>query len=670
MPTPPASSSTRRARGTGTATLLLVLVLLAAYLGMALSASRSKSVAFDELVHLFGGYSYWKTGDFRFVPENGNFPQRWAALPFLFSRPAFPPANHPSWQQPDVWGLGAAFLARSLNDPDQLLFQARLMIALLGALTAALVFVWAREIHGLGGGFAALTLAVFCPALLAHGAIATSDMALTCLLLAATFTWWRLLHRITAGRLLASLVAVSLLFLTKMSAPLFLPVVAILTVVRLGAMAPWICRLGKPREWRTRRQMAGALAAVIATHAVVAWIAIWAAFDFRFAALPPTLRGANALPVQFTGDIGWPVRLLHAIGSARLLPQAYLYGYEWVFRSSTYRFAFFNGEHGFGGWLAFFPYAFLVKTPLAFFPLAGLAVWGFVRRLSTSAKATLYPLAPLLAVIAVFGLAAMTAHLNIAHRHILPLLPPLYILAGAAWPVWAMAQRWPRFAVAFLLFGFAAESWMIRPHYLAFFNRFAGGPDRAWNHLVDSSLDWGMDLPALRDWLQQNRRNDEPVHFGYFGMGAPDDYGIPAVSLTTFYCAESRLLAPLTPGLFAVSVTLRLVDAPSGVPGNKVYEARYQEIVSNLESFYAAPPEIARRMGAEKGAAYWAAQHRELNDLRFARLCAWLRRRPPLAHVAHTILVWRLTEQELFDAQYGPPAELAEAPVAFPPLAR
>lgn len=672
MPTLLVSSHPRRLQRNGLGLFLLVLVFLVGYVAMTLSAARTKSVAFDELVHVFGGYAYWETGDFRLQPENGNFPQRWASLPFLLSRPVFPSADQPAWKQPDVWGLSAVFLNRAHNDPDALLRQSRAMIAILGALTAALVFVWARQLHGTGGGFVALALATFCPALLAHGAIVTSDLALTGVLLAATFACWQLLHRLSPLRLLFSLCAVSLLFLTKMSAPLFLPVAAVMVIVRVIRTQPWTISFGREREWKSRRQLILGTGGLLLLHAFVAWVAVWAAYDFRFAALPPNLAGANPLPLEFTGDIGWPGRVLHGLSAARLLPESYLFGYEWVLRASAYRFAFFNGEHSFGGWLAFFPYLFLVKTPLAFFPLAGFAIWNFARRLSSSAKETLYSITPLLAVLGVFGTAALTTHLNIGHRHILPLLPPLYILAGAAWPqrIAMPLWRWAQVAIAGLVALFALESWKIRPHYLAYFNRFAGGPDQAWHHVVDSSLDWGMDLPALRDWLRANRRNDEPVHFGYFGMGTPGDYGIEAASLTTYYGAESRPIAPLKPGLFVVSVTLLQVYSPAFGPWNKAYEARYQQIVSNLEAFYAASPTEMRRLVAERGEAFWVAEHRALNELRFARLCAWLRPRAPLAQIAHTLHVWRLSEHDLFDAQFGPPGELAEAPVAFPVLPR
>ena len=46
------------------------------YYVMAVSAAAQKSMTFDEMAHLTGGYSYWALDDYRLHPENGNCPQR------------------------------------------------------------------------------------------------------------------------------------------------------------------------------------------------------------------------------------------------------------------------------------------------------------------------------------------------------------------------------------------------------------------------------------------------------------------------------------------------------------------------------------------------------------------------------------------------------------------
>jgi hypothetical protein len=56
--------------------------------------------------------------------------------------------------------------------------------------------------------------------------------------------------------------------------------------------------------------------------------------------------------------------------------------------------------------------------------------------------------------------------------------------------------------------------------------------------------------------------------------------------------------------------------------------------------------------------------------LRFARLTAYLRQREPDDHVGHSILIYRLTEEDLTEALEGdpplPPSANVEMPRAIP----
>ena len=64
-----------------------------------------------------------------------------------------------------------------------------------------------------------------------------------------------------------------------------------------------------------------------------------------------------------------------------------------------------------------------------------------------------------------------------------------------------------------LLLWHAGESLYIAPDFLAYFNELDGGPGEAYKHLVDSSLDWGQDLPGLKAWLDASgtRVEEGPV---------------------------------------------------------------------------------------------------------------------------------------------------------------
>ena len=113
------------------------------------------------------------------------------------------------------------------------LWQARAMNALLGVALGWVVFVWSRRLFGWRGGLVSLALYCFCPTLLAHGSLATSDAAAALFFSLAVAGVWTVLHRVTPWTLLGSSLAVGCLFLTKCSAALLLPMAGLLVLIRL-----------------------------------------------------------------------------------------------------------------------------------------------------------------------------------------------------------------------------------------------------------------------------------------------------------------------------------------------------------------------------------------------------------------------------------------------------
>ena len=88
-----------------------------------------------------------------------------------------------------------------------------------------------------------------------------------------------------------------------------------------------------------------------------------------------------------------------------------------------------------------------------------------------------------------------------------------------------------------LLVWHVVEALRSSPDFLAYFNQLGGGPDQGHEHLVDSSLDWGQDLPGLKQWLDENGLqgpNHPPVYLAYFGRSFPSYYHIDAVDLPSF----------------------------------------------------------------------------------------------------------------------------------------
>jgi hypothetical protein len=628
--------------------LLLAAGILALYWWMATSVSDTECTTGDEIAHLTAGYSYWKTGDYRLQPENGNLPQRWAAIPLLHQGLKFPTLQQDAWRISDVWDLGFQWFYTCGNDLPEMLRSGRRMIALFGVATGALVFLWARRLYGDRGAVLATVLFAFCPTMLANGALVTSDMTAACMFLAAVTAFWALAHRLDLLRLVVFGLALGLLCVAKFSAPLIAPICALLFAVRL-------CRPGAlPAGWPFPALVAGrarvALALIGATLAACALAVgvIWASYGFRYAMF------RQFEPNRVRSLVGWDVLedrggpLVPALRFARaheLLPESYIYGFAHTFRFSRYRKAFLNGEYRSTGWVQFFPYTTAVKTPLALFGLIGLAGIYSLRRRRRAAewRERLYAWSPLLALFAVYWAFSLTSGLNIGHRHIIPVYPVLFVMAAGAAGWVGRPLRWAGAAAAVLVAWFAAESVWIRPHYLAYFNELVG-PREAWHHVVDSSLDWGQDLPSLRAWLDAHPP-EGPVFISYFGSGDLNYYGIKGTRVgdANFDLRPRKAPAILSGGLWIISVTqFQQVYTEARGPWDLEKEERYRGMLAHVLALEQAKEQMSFKEATT------------FEEYQFARLCHFLRGRPPLAQPGYTILVYRLTDAEVLKALYEP----------------
>jgi len=630
---------------------------LSLYVLMAVTAASDKSNTFDEIAHLTAGYSYWAFNDYRLQPENGNWPQRIAAAPAVLGGAAFPSRDEPAWQLADMWGVGDRFFFGVGNDIDRWLWLGRFLIALVGAGLGAVTFCWARQLTGPMGGWLALGLFVLSPTMLAHGALVTSDMSAALGLVAACGALWWLLHRVSAVTLAASVLAVTWLALAKFSAVLFVPMAVVLIGIR------W--RWGKARASTDRVSVVTGVG-IAGLHLAVMWIAIWASYGFRyqaFSAEAPGRFSEDWSTIQTLPD-GGPAPARGLVNVARdwhVLPEAYLYGFSHTVKYSQVRRSFMNGEISRSGRIGFFPYAFAVKTTL---PLLILLVLGVAALVIHRPPGILYALSPLLVLVAIYGGAALMSPLNIGHRHLLPLYPIVMIVAGCSvlWlprPAPRSAKRvavpqWRPVAVAgvITLGGWhAVESLRVRPHYLAYFNQVVGGPSRGYLHLVDSSLDWGQDLPALKSWVDHNIHpgaDAEPVYLSYFGTARPEHFGIRAEPLPGLI-DQRRVItgAPLRAGIYAISATmLQGVYGVTNGPWTAQDDTQYRNLAAfmgELSSDPARRAEVARAEGRDVLPEVIDSFER----FRFARLVAWLRTRPPLADAGHSILIYRLSAADL-----------------------
>jgi hypothetical protein len=550
------------------------VLFLLLFFAQALYAARQLSLTSDEGPQLTSAYAYLTIGDPLLIEYDAHppFAKVWNALPLLFVPDLGSPAETPSWQSPDPISL--LWVTQEFFYPyqplDRLVMAARVMPALLGVLLLTVVYRWATDICGRWAGLLALFLAAFDPNLLAHATLATNDLAVTLACAATLFVFSRFLRRPDLRRALAAGFVLGLAQSTKLNAVLLLPVVGVFLLVRA-----WQVYRSHPRY----RLLCFVIQSVIIF--VIAFLTLWATYGFE-------LRAITGLPFAIPAGSHMRLweRVLRATGGGHP--------------------AFLMGEFSTQGWWYYFPVAFAIKTPL---PTLLILLTGVVRRIFARRRLTLDELV-LWAFVLLYGAFIIYTRLNIGYRHMLPVLPLLYVGVGSTEYGVRSRKHVSRIVHQtsgitpysllltsnFLLLTWLAVSTLhIAPHYLAYFNALIGGPDQGYRYLVDSNLDWGQSFKALARYQQE--------------------YGTGPVYLSTYIEYDAALrsygldFVPLPPLHAAPGVLPRRFNPASGV---------YAIGASTLQGILTADPEMYD----------------------------WFRQREPDAKVGHALFVYHVTESK------------------------
>jgi hypothetical protein len=632
---------------------VIVGVLLLLHFSLVFTASQRKSPVFDEAVHIAGGLSYWQKNDYRINPENGNFPQRWAAIPLMFQKLNFDGTRD--------------FIFKYGNNPEKILMFSRAMITILSLITGMAVYSYSRKLFGTGGGLLSLALYVLCPEILAHAGFATSDMAVAMAFTLALICIWNVLNRITVRTIFYSSLALALLFVSKFSAFIIIPVYLALIFIRLRNKEHVECIIFSRRITNdTQAKQLLAYSAVLLVNLIFILFFIWMCYGFKFSILNAP---GKADEVTLDKIVEYKLKSSGATGDAllaakrmKLLPEAYLYGFALVLKGSSARNSYLNGELSTRGWWYFFIYSFMLKTPLPLLFIFAISLYALFRlRILSNDK--LYMLLPFLVFILIYFLFAISSRMNIGNRHLLPIYPCIFIICGSSYLL--LRSKLPAVILtAFLFTWFAVESYKIRPHYLAYFNQLVGGPENGYKHLSDSSLDWGQDLKELRKWVDNNNQDKENVYLSYFGTAEISHYMQKYKQLPCIFEQTRRAndFFELKGGIYCISATMYQftyysagLKKSTGLNSADINENMFIDISSEMKKFNDGKINLSNiDQDPEKAAQLLSFKKKyDIYDyLRFAKLCLYLRihGKEPDAYAGYSILIFRLTDKEIEDA--------------------
>jgi hypothetical protein len=515
----------------------LLLTVMAAELAL---SARQQSQTFDEAAHIFAGYRYWKNFDFGDNPEHPPLVKLVAAIPLLRQSLRVPPIPDGNSKMVE-YETGREFLYG--NDAKTLLWRTRMAAAVFSICLGLTVFLLAYSMWGGGPAFLALTLLVFEPNFLAHGALVTTDVGVTFGFVLGVGAFYFYLKKPSALRLAAAGLAAGLCLGAKHSGILIFPMLLMLALAEVLSLRDPAMRKFAPGLAKKALNQAGSLAAVTA----ISFVVLWSLYGFRYAARPSGLS-LNPPLAEFAKRLGQnSSAIVLEIAHLHLLPESYLYGVVDVSAVSIFPTVIFGKYYPAPQWF-YYPSIFIVKSTLAFLAFCCLAplsaaLWG--KQFRREIFFLVIPPAFYLAV-------AMSSGVNFGVRHLLPVYPFLIILVSFA--AWNLGKRHGALAALglALVVCHVASSVRAFPNYIPYANELWGGPAKTHEVLTDSNVDWGQGLTAMKQYIDQHQVKN--CWFAYFSAMAVD---------VSYYGISCKVLPPA----FAVPFQSRMPIVPPQVDG-------------------------------------------------------------------------------------------------------
>jgi hypothetical protein len=441
----------------------------------------------DEPFHIASAVVMYQVGKHASGVEQPPLTRIVAGLPLYLRGVRLPPDTVSTSVVPmrDTYLQGKQVLFHSNLSYWQVLITARMSMLIFPLVALLYLYLLAAWIGS--ELIAALAVVFFSldPALLGHSTWVCTDVPACAGFLAATYHGSRWVALGGWGRAGAAGLAVGLAIAAKFSCMFVIPGIALLAIV----MPLKVFTSDVPNKLRAYLRQWPSVAQVVAV-ALVAGVTLWGTYFFN-------VDRMNNQTIFPTARAEWQ-RIPARIRSAPIPMPSFVLGLmRLISHNKLGNNSYLNGHFSNAGWWYYFPEAIALKEPLAL--LAGLlaaAVTLLVPRLRTG-----WPLAVMIIPPAIFLAAAMKGNLDIGIRHIIPVLPFLYLLI--CFQLAHSGEKGVALLVALILVAVVESAWCA-PEYAESFNLIASGPTQGAKYLIDSNIDWGQDVVGLADWLHSD----------------------------------------------------------------------------------------------------------------------------------------------------------------------
>jgi len=531
----------------------IVGLLLISMLILEISSSLKESQTIDEGVHLAAGYSYLMKNDFRMNTEHPPLIKEIAALPLvIINNRLEQPFNQPSWTEYNQWQFAKDLIYYNNLSADTILFLGRLPIMLLSLLLGFFIFRWSRELFGTTAGIFSLILYCFSPNILAHSKYVTTDLGLALFFFLTIYYFYKYLKSPSWKRFIVFCLCFSLTQAVKFSALLLLPTLLILI------LAIYLCKKNNQSLMLAAKNFFRKFVILFGITAMI----IFSVYGFNFQKPIDDINVQDQYSQQdhiiennliseqselvkkvigFTDTNKKSGQIIKSIATNVPFPAfPYLNGAVKLFTHNYHgHTSYLNGNYAEFGFWNYFLFAFLLKTPIStiilLFIMIFFGMFVLIKNLKTisyekKSSSKIFEKIPtfflcLIIPPLIYLIFSLGSHLNLGLRHILPIYPFIFVLLGYLITIKLKKNQIIYYLLLIgLLIFYITSSLLIYPHYLAYFNEIAGGPDNGPKYLTDSNIDWGQDVKKLKKYIDEN--NIEYICLSYFGQAKLEYYGI------------------------------------------------------------------------------------------------------------------------------------------------
>ncbi len=585
---------------------IIVAVLLVLFFLQGICAILNTGMTSDEYLHIAAGASYWASRDFRMNTEHPPLTKSLAGMPLAIMK-AKSPIDSPAWKDKDQVAYADEFWKTNKERQRNLLTAARIPALLFSTLLGVFVFLMGWEIYNVKAGLLATALFAFEPNLIAHAALANSDVPIAMAVIATLYFAFKFLKTLKTAHFVGLLIFFGIAIATKYSGLLLFPVILLLYWYLLRNfpaqfhLPPHILGIKVPSK-------AGFIRGFVFVFAVAFWfaiagaLAIMASYCFKMTKInAENSPQYETLARETIPDFIPAKNSIIGISEKLPLPKEYLMGlYQVYMHNKVGHPAYLMGEFREKGWWYYFPAVFIYKVPLGILSLLLLSLVLMNRKDREVWIEESLLVIPILAYV----IPAFFSHINIGFRHLFYIYPLILIYASGVMSLTFKVKKFDpdefriggkqkapqsgnikllalHSIVGALFLYVVASNLMSAPNHLSYANELSGDSQHKAYLMSDSNLDWGQGLPALKRFM--DKQGIESVNLYYHMVDDPAVYGIECnredpskLDVASFAPGEVTAVSIWTPAGYGLTYDL-FKDRAKVVEHQK----RYNEFIKN-----------------------------------------------------------------------------------------